>query len=553
MPRRCENKTNLFCYICGLFTTKNQRTEITSIVKRNYYSYFGCKIGDQDKKWAPHQCCKTCSNRLGDWFRGKRICMPFAVPMIWREPQNHVTDCYFCMTKVQGFTGKNKENIMYPDVNSAMKPVPHSDELPKPIPPINQQLVSSSDDNSVGDDSLSDEIITSNEPHRITYPELNDLVRDLNLSKEKSEILSSRLKQWNLLANDVRISSFRTRNNRLIPFFKDENQLCYCTNVEDLFSALNLIHDPSEWRLFIDASKRSLKTVLLHNGNKYPSIPLAYSVHLKENYDNMAVLLKAINYTKYQWNICADLKVIGLLTGLQGGFTKYCCFLCLWDSRATKDHYHKAQWPPRSSFQPGSNNVQNPPLISSSKVYLPALHIKLGLMKNFVKALDQNNAAFKYLRMKFPQISDAKISEGIFIGPQIRKMMRDSDFPRTMTQTELSAWGSFKLLCDNFLGNHKAENYKDLVENLLDTFQTLGCRMSLKIHFLHSHLDFFPSNMGAISDEHGERFHQEIYDMEQRYHGMRNSSMMADYCWSIQRETNFENYTRKSKRSHHQE
>ncbi|UYV63953.1 hypothetical protein LAZ67_2006122 [Cordylochernes scorpioides] len=49
--------------------------------------------------------------------------------------------------------------------------------------------------------------------------------------------------------------------------------------------------------------------------------------------------------------------------------------------------------------------------------------------------------------------------------------------------------------------------------------KALGCNMSLKIHFLHSHLDFFPDNLGAVSDEHGERFHQDISGMEKRYQG----------------------------------
>ena len=41
-------------------------------------------------------------------------------------------------------------------------------------------------------------------------------------------------------------------------------------------------------------------------------------------------------------------------------------------------------------------------------------------------------------------------------------------------------------------------------------YQKLDCNMSLKIHFLHSHLDFFPENCGAASDEHRERFHQDF-------------------------------------------
>jgi len=77
----------------------------------------------------------------------------------------------------------------------------------------------------------------------------------------------------------------------------------------------------------------------------------------------------------------------------------------------------------------------------------------------------------------------------------------------------------FKNVCKNFLGNVKAENYNDLVDELLLSYKVLGCNMSLKIYFLHSYLDFFPDNLGAVSDEYGERFHQDISSMEKRYHG----------------------------------
>ncbi|UYV71828.1 SETMAR [Cordylochernes scorpioides] len=60
--------------------------------------------------------------------------------------------------------------------------------------------------------------------------------------------------------------------------------------------------------------------------------------------------------------------------------------------------------------------------------------------------------------------------------------------------------------------------------------------MSLKIHFLHSHLDFFPDNLGAVSDEHGERFHQAISSMEKRYQGKWSPGMLSDYCWALKRD-----------------
>ncbi|UYV83278.1 hypothetical protein LAZ67_23000391 [Cordylochernes scorpioides] len=66
--------------------------------------------------------------------------------------------------------------------------------------------------------------------------------------------------------------------------------------------------------------------------------------------------------------------------------------------------------------------------------------------------------------------------------------------------------------------------------------KALGCNMSLKIHFLHSHLDFFPDNHGSVNDEHGERFHQDISSMEKRYQGKWSPVMLADYCWTLKRD-----------------
>ena len=60
--------------------------------------------------------------------------------------------------------------------------------------------------------------------------------------------------------------------------------------------------------------------------------------------------------------------------------------------------------------------------------------------------------------------------------------------------------------------------------------------MSLKLHFLDSHLDFFRDNLGDVSDEHGERFHQDIQVMEKRYQGRLDEFMMVDYIWSLVRE-----------------
>jgi hypothetical protein len=70
--------------------------------------------------------------------------------------------------------------------------------------------------------------------------------------------------------------------------------------------------------------------------------------------------------------------------------------------------------------------------------------------------------------------------------------------------------------------------------------------MSLKVHFLDSHLDFFPENLGAVSDKHGERFHQDISNMEKQYQGKWSLSMLDDYCWTLKRDVPQVTYSRKS-------
>ncbi|KAI6651868.1 Receptor-type tyrosine-protein phosphatase epsilon-like [Oopsacas minuta] len=139
-------------------------------------------------------------------------------------------------------------------------------------------------------------------------------------------------------------------------------------------------------------------------------------------------------------------------------------------------------------------------------------------MKTFGKTMGKTNSAgFLHLVGKFPKLNEAKLKEGVFVGPQIRQVFRDPDFEKILSELEKSAWNSFKWVCENFLGNKKSSNYGEGVETLLNAYEKMSFRMSLKLHFLHSHLDFFPENLGAVSDEQGERFHQDIQEMETRY------------------------------------
>jgi hypothetical protein len=88
----------------------------------------------------------------------------------------------------------------------------------------------------------------------------------------------------------------------------------------------------------------------------------------------------------------------------------------------------------------------------------------------------------------------SKIEEGIFIGPHIQDLIRDEYFDKLLQGDVKAAWDSFKFV-KGFLGNIRAQNYEELVNNLLQSYKKLGCNMSLKIHFLHLHLDFFPREL----------------------------------------------------------
>ncbi|GBM33392.1 hypothetical protein AVEN_169923-1 [Araneus ventricosus] len=81
---------------------------------------------------------------------------------------------------------------------------------------------------------------------------------------------------------------------------------------------------------------------------------------------------------------------------------------------------------------------------------------------------------------------------------------------KKISEAEKAAWLAFKSVCTRFFGNKKAENYEDLVGDMVKCFRVIGCNMSLKLHVLYSNLNFFPQNLGAISDEHWERFHQDL-------------------------------------------
>ena len=233
--------------------------------------------------------------------------------------------------------------------------------------------------------------------------------------------------------------------------------------------------------------------------------------------------------------------VIGLLVGMQAGFTKYCCFLCLWDSRAVSQHYKQKDWGSRSTFIPGEHSLKENPLVDTNKVLLPPLHIKLGLMKNFEKALPSNTCllcsqVLALLNSKRASLSDLR-SEKCWRILILRSFLTERN------------WEHGKHSSQSVVASLVTHAYQ-ITKPVWRSCEDMGYRMSLKIHFLHSHLNFFPPNLGAVSDEHGERFYQDITKIESNYQGKWNPGMMGDFCWMLLRDIPEAKYTRSSKKTH---
>ena len=130
--RPCKIFSDCFCYVCGYYISPQQKKR--KVIPETkffiaYETYFGTKMGDQDKSWAPHFCCGSRRSTLEGWMRGSRKCMPFAIPRIWREPTNHHDDCYFCMVDISKYKKtKDRKKIVYPSIPSTIVPVNHGPE-----------------------------------------------------------------------------------------------------------------------------------------------------------------------------------------------------------------------------------------------------------------------------------------------------------------------------------------------------------------------------------------------------------------------------------------
>ena len=143
---------------------------------------------------------------------------------------------------------------------------------------------------------------------------------------------------------------------------------------------------------------------------------------------------------------------------------------------------------------------------------------------------------FHYIFKSFQSLSNEKLKAAIFYGPQIRQLTTDQKFCNSMNEVELVAWLSIVEIVKIFLGNYRAGNYKEIVNNMLGNIRILGTNVSIKVHFLYCHLNQFSGYLDDVSHGQVQRFNQDINTIEERYQGRYGIKMMAGYCWNLKRD-----------------
>ena len=106
--------------------------------------------------------------------------------------------------------------------------------------------------------------------------------------------------------------------------------------------------------------------------------------------------------------------MVNLLLGQPSGYTKRPRFLCMWDSRDKANHWVKMDWEPQETLRAGDKNVINEPRVPRDRIILPHLHIRLGLIRQLVKALDKDCECFRYIYQSFSGLSLERLKARIF-------------------------------------------------------------------------------------------------------------------------------------------
>jgi len=522
-----KNDPDAFCYVCAEFIGRTKRN-LTPTLQEAFWKCFQTSCADILRPFTPSYICSGCHRNLYRYHRNNKVKLPFKCPAIWTECSSHdYRCCYFCSIKKHSLKRKPK----YFDCASCTIPklcLPDLDDRP-------DATSTASNSQSPTDQSETDFVDEGASTGHFNWSleSFNDFCRELRLSKLLSMKCLGMLKEDPDLKKKlsaVTVRQVKQRSQDVIDMFSKSGDFTYCNDIERLMAFLCVPYDSSDWCLFVDSSTTSLKAALMYKSNLHPTIPIAYA-NVQENRSSIKEILRLIQYESHGWLIMCDLKVLNFMMGLKSGYAKYPCFYCMFDSRQSQIDFNPSHtWPVRVDFDID-------PLVPIDKIAFPFLHIKLGIFQKYVKALDKESECFKFICKNIKK-SKAKLLNGVLTGPEIRYLMKNDDFPKTMTDLERSAWFNFIAVATNVLGKHVTEEWKEKVDQLIFSFQAMGCpTVSSKMHLLFKHKDKYEPYIGIFSDEHGERLHKEMQVIEKRFKQCLNKEMLAECIWSLKRST----------------
>lgn len=252
---------------------------------------------------------------------------------------------------------------------------------------------------------------SAEEPEFLTQNNMDYIVAKTGMSQRYAE-WTARYLSKRRLTNHMVATKYRGRQKDFQPFFtmNDAKTMAFCNDIHGLLLAMEIEYIKEDWRLFIDGSSSSLKSILLHKSNRKPSIVLYYSTDEKETRPCLENLLDIIKYKEHNWKLCCDLKVVSLLAGMKLGNPNYGCFKCDWNRNAKdKDHY-TYKWT-------GTNpDIKKDIKIDMQRVLIPSLHLKLGIVQKFLKVvLNRNDKTFRFFKEgMFKRRTDIRIKSGIY-------------------------------------------------------------------------------------------------------------------------------------------
>lgn len=257
------------------------------------------------------------------------------------------------------------------------------------------------------------------------------------------KILKLKISKKNLIEKGVK-ESLGVKKVHFYNTFNVKVDLCIAIahNVHGLMEELGIpTYNATDWRLFTDSSKRSLKCVLFHNGNLFGAVPIGYSVSLREEYEDIKRAIDLLQYNMHKWIIVLTLKWFASFLASNAVYQVSLFFVYV-DSRAREKHWSNwSNWPPRSNLKPDDPNILHQQLVDRNNIICPPLYIKLSLMKQYIKAFPTEGDCFKYLITAFPILSFEKIKATVC--PQIWQLVKDEHFIETMIELQkMLVWHS---------------------------------------------------------------------------------------------------------------